>query len=102
MKLQKHHLLFIFPLIVSAFTLESTVWLFQRFNRFFLPSSFMFDALLVSFVPFAIYWHMKNWATCSKSARAVLVFLDYICFAYRYLLADILHGSVWMSLCAHE
>ena len=65
--------MFIFPLIVSAFMLESTVWLFQKFNRFFLPSSFMFDALLVSFVPFVIYWQMKNWIICSKSAKAALV-----------------------------
>lgn len=73
MNLQKQHLLFVFPLTVSAFMLEGVVWMFQRFNRFFIPSSFMFDALLVSFVPFVVYWHLKNWATCSKTVRAILI-----------------------------
>jgi hypothetical protein len=74
MKFKKHHLLFIFPLTVAAFLLESVVWMHDRFNRFVMPNSFMFDALVVSFVPFAIYWQMKNWTTCSKSIKVALIF----------------------------
>jgi len=72
MKLQKHHLFFIFPLTVAAFMLEGGFWLFQRFNSLFMPSSFMFNTLLISFVPFAICWHVMNWSTCSKLVRAML------------------------------
>lgn len=75
MNLKKHHLLFIFPLTVAAFLFESVVWMYERFNRIVMPSSFMFDALVVSFVPFVIYWQMKNWKTCAKSIKiALLIF----------------------------
>jgi hypothetical protein len=73
MKFQKHHLFFIFPTVVLAFMLQTVLWLYERFNRFIMPSSFFFDALLISFIPFAIYWQMKNWATSNKGTRATLL-----------------------------